>query len=69
VYSASPEAQADKLGAGNIRPVAADAETLDAEPWHFELAVIGNAFHRPDRDLVAARLLDRETRKSYSLDA
>src|ERR1039457_4879779 len=50
-------AQAGKLGAGNTRPVTADAETLDAEPGHFELAVIGNAFHRLDRDLVAARLL------------
>ncbi len=52
------QAKADKLGAGNIRPVTADAETLDAEPGHFELAVIGNAFHRLDRDLVAARLLN-----------
>ena len=51
------QAKADKLGAGNIRPVTADAETLDAEPGHFELAVIGNAFHRLDRGLVAARLL------------
>jgi SAM-dependent methyltransferase len=51
------QAKADKLGAGNIHPVTADAETLDAEPGHFELAVIGNAFHRLDRDLVAARLL------------
>ena len=51
------QAKADKLGAGNIRPVTADAETLDAEPGHFELAVIGSAFHRLDRDLVAARLL------------
>ena len=51
------QAKADKLGAWNIRPVTADAETLDAEPGHFELAVIGNAFHRLDRDLVAARLL------------
>ncbi|HJZ04014.1 MAG TPA: class I SAM-dependent methyltransferase [Streptosporangiaceae bacterium] len=50
------QAKADKLGAGNIRPVTADAETLDAEPGHFELAVIGSAFHRLDRDLVAARL-------------
>jgi ubiquinone/menaquinone biosynthesis C-methylase UbiE len=40
------QAKADKLGAGNIRPVTADAETLDAEPGHFELAVVGNAFHR-----------------------
>jgi ubiquinone/menaquinone biosynthesis C-methylase UbiE len=51
------QAKADKLGTGNIRPVTADAETLDAEPGYFDLAVIGNAFHRLDRDLVAARLL------------
>ena len=51
------QAKAGKLGAGNIRPVTADAETLDAGPGHFELAVIGSAFHRLDRDLVAARLL------------
>jgi SAM-dependent methyltransferase len=51
------QAKADKLGARNIRPVAADAETFNPEPGHFELAVIGNAFHRLDRDLVAARLL------------
>jgi hypothetical protein len=50
------QAKTGKLGAGNIRPVTADAETLDAEPGHFELAVIGSAFHRLDRDLVAARL-------------
>jgi SAM-dependent methyltransferase len=50
-------AKAEALGAGDIRPVAADAETLDAQPGYFELAVIGNAFHRLDRDLVAARLL------------
>jgi SAM-dependent methyltransferase len=51
------QAKADKLGAGNIHPVRADAETLDAEPGHFELAVIGSAFHRLDRDVVAASLL------------
>lgn len=50
-------AKAEALGAENIRPVVADAETLDARPGYFELAVIGNAFHRLDRDLVAARLL------------
>jgi SAM-dependent methyltransferase len=50
-------AKAEALGAGDIRPVVADAETLDAQPGYFELAVIGNAFHRLDRDLVAARLL------------
>jgi SAM-dependent methyltransferase len=43
--------------AGDIRPIVSDAETLDAEPEHFELAVIGNAFHRLDRDLVAGRIL------------
>lgn len=49
--------KAGKLGAENIRPVVADAETLEVEPGHFELAVVGNGFHRLDRDLVAARLL------------
>ena len=43
-------------GAGDIRPVTSDAETLDAEPGSFELAVIGNAFHqlrpRPGRAQV-----------------
>jgi SAM-dependent methyltransferase len=39
--------------AGEIRPVVSDAETLDCAPGHFELAVIGNAFHRLDRDAVA----------------
>jgi SAM-dependent methyltransferase len=48
--------KADQLGAVNVRGVIANAETLDAEPGHFELAVIGNAFHRLNRDLVAARL-------------
>lgn len=56
-YAQMVQAKADNLGAGNIRPVVADAETLEAEPGHFELAVIGHAFHRLDRDLVAARLL------------
>ena len=49
-------AKADAPAAENIRPIVADAETLDAPRGHFELAVIGNAFHRLDRDLVAARL-------------
>ena len=42
--------KAAAMGAGNVRPVRADAETLDAEPEYFELAVIGNAFHRLRRD-------------------
>jgi SAM-dependent methyltransferase len=33
------QAKAGKLGAGNIRPVTADAETLDAEPGHWEFPV------------------------------
>lgn len=49
-------AKADAMEAANIHPIAADGETLDAEPGYFELAVIGNAFHRLHRDLVAARL-------------
>jgi SAM-dependent methyltransferase len=52
------QAKAELLGADNLRPIVADAETLDAPPGYFELAVIGNAFHRLDRDLVADRLLN-----------
>ena len=40
-----------------VRPAVSSAETLRAEPGYFELAVIGNAFHRLDRDLVAGRVL------------
>lgn len=50
-------AKAAAAGMGNLRPVVSSAETLDAEPDHFELAVIGNAFHRLERDLIARRLL------------
>jgi SAM-dependent methyltransferase len=50
-------AKAAAHGAENIRPVVSDAETLDAEPGYFGLAVIGNAFHRLNRDLVADRIL------------
>jgi len=49
-------AKAAALGAAEIRPVVADAETLEAGPGSFDLAVIGNAYHRLDRDLVAGRL-------------
>jgi SAM-dependent methyltransferase len=49
-------AKADAMEAGNIRSFAADAATLTAEPGHFELVVIGNAFHRLDRDLITRRL-------------
>jgi ubiquinone/menaquinone biosynthesis C-methylase UbiE len=45
-----------KAGAGEVRAVVSSAESLEAEPGSFELAVIGNAFHRLDRDLVARRV-------------
>ncbi len=44
-------------GAGQIKPIVSSAETLRVEPGHFDLVVIGNAFHRLDRDLVADRVL------------
>jgi SAM-dependent methyltransferase len=50
-------AKAAAVGAEDIRPVVSSAESLDAEPDYFELVVIGNAFHRLDRDLVAGRVL------------
>jgi SAM-dependent methyltransferase len=50
-------AKAAAEGAGGVRPVVSSAETLHAGPEYFELAVLGNAFHRLDRDLVAGRIL------------
>jgi ubiquinone/menaquinone biosynthesis C-methylase UbiE len=50
-------AKAAAQGATDVQPIVSDAETLDAEPEFFELAVIGNAFHRLSRDLVAGRVL------------
>ena len=44
-------------GAGQFRPIVSSAETLEVEPGYFDLVVIGNAFHRLDRDLVAGRVL------------
>jgi SAM-dependent methyltransferase len=43
-------------GAGRVRPVVSSAEELDAPAGHFSLVVIGNAFHRLPRDLVAGRV-------------
>jgi ubiquinone/menaquinone biosynthesis C-methylase UbiE len=43
--------------ARNLQPVLSGAETLSAPPGYFELAVIGNAFHRLNRDLAASRIL------------
>jgi SAM-dependent methyltransferase len=48
---------ASAAGAGTIRPVVSAAEDLRAEPGQFELVVIGNAFHRLRRDLIADRVL------------
>ncbi|HEY1004868.1 MAG TPA: class I SAM-dependent methyltransferase [Streptosporangiaceae bacterium] len=49
--------KAADAGAGDVRPIVSSAETLQAEPGYFELAVVGNAFHRLDRDVAAGRLL------------
>jgi SAM-dependent methyltransferase len=43
--------------AGKVRAVVSAAEDLRAEPGHFELVVIGNAFHRLPRDVIAGRVL------------
>jgi len=50
------KAGAAGAAAAEVRPMLASAETLDAELGYFELAVIGNAFHRLDRDVVARRV-------------
>jgi SAM-dependent methyltransferase len=50
-------AKAAAAGMRNLRSIASSAETLDARPDYFELVVVGNAFHRLDRDLVARRIL------------
>jgi hypothetical protein len=49
-------AKAGAAGATNFRLAVSSAETLSARPGYFELAVIGNAFHRLDRDLAAGRV-------------
>jgi ubiquinone/menaquinone biosynthesis C-methylase UbiE len=49
-------AKAAAAGARNVRPMVASAETLHADPGYFELVVIGNAFHRLDRDVAARRI-------------
>ncbi|SEN90666.1 Ubiquinone/menaquinone biosynthesis C-methylase UbiE [Actinacidiphila rubida] len=48
-------AQAVAAQADHVRTVTVSAEELRAEPGSFELIVIGNAFHRLRRDLVAQR--------------
>jgi SAM-dependent methyltransferase len=49
-------AKAAASGAEGIAAVVASAEELDAPPAHFSVVVIGNAFHRLPRDLVAGRV-------------
>jgi SAM-dependent methyltransferase len=51
-------AKAAAAGAGHIRPVVSSAEDLDAPAGHFELAVIGTAFHQLRRDAVARLAYD-----------
>ncbi|MGW1030252.1 class I SAM-dependent methyltransferase [Streptomyces sp. NPDC002577] len=48
-------AKASAVDAAHIRTITADAEELHAEPAGFDLIVIGNAFHRLPRTLVAGR--------------
>ncbi|SBW17395.1 class I SAM-dependent methyltransferase [Protofrankia symbiont of Coriaria ruscifolia] len=48
-------AKAIAATAAHIRPITARAEDLQAGPGSFELIVIGNAFHRLRRALVAGR--------------
>jgi SAM-dependent methyltransferase len=50
-------AKAAARGAQDVRPIVSDAEILGAEPDYFDLVVIGNAFHRLNRDLVAGKIL------------
>jgi SAM-dependent methyltransferase len=49
--------RAKAAAAGDMRAIVSSAETLDAGAESFELVVIGNAFHRLNRDLVAGRIL------------
>jgi SAM-dependent methyltransferase len=49
-------AKAAAAEGADFRLAVSSAETLAAPPGYFELAVIGNAFHRLDRDLAASRI-------------
>lgn len=50
-------AKATESGLSDLRPVVSSAEMLDARPGYFELTVVGNAFHRLERDVAARRIL------------
>ncbi len=49
--------KASAAGAAHIRPLTAAAQELTAPGESFDLAVIGNAFHRLPRERVAANVL------------
>jgi SAM-dependent methyltransferase len=49
-------AKATTAEAPDFRLAVSSAETLGAPAEHFELVVVGNAFHRLDRDLAAGRI-------------
>ncbi|WP_075731677.1 class I SAM-dependent methyltransferase [Streptomyces acidiscabies] len=49
--------EASRGGVARVRVVTAKAEDLDLDAGSVELVVIGNAFHRLPRDLVARRAL------------
>jgi SAM-dependent methyltransferase len=46
--------KANAAGLEHLRPIVARAETLTAESQSVDLITIGNAFHRLERDVVAA---------------
>lgn len=48
--------KAERLGLANVRWLVGEAESVDLE-GAFDLAAIGNAFHRLDREVVARRLV------------
>jgi SAM-dependent methyltransferase len=50
-------AKAQAAGVDSIRPVVSAVEDFDAPPAGFDLAVMGNAFHRVRRSTVAANIL------------
>jgi SAM-dependent methyltransferase len=51
-------AKAARMDAGNVRWTVGRAEDVTAPPGSFELITVGNAFHRLDRRLIAARALE-----------
>ena len=50
--------EAGQRGVTNVRWIVGRAENLEAPPGSFELITIGEAFHRLDQRLIAARALE-----------